>query len=155
MKIDWEQIAAHIADNISARDRITEELGLDPSDHKAYWLALWSVAKVDLGLTSEEFWDLTSEEFEALLIRYKSLHPEQFPLPKAPAALPSDKDFRARLLKWYLQNTGVTRYQVYTASNKPCHKPEFYKWVRGDLPDDSATTKNLERFLTNLERPRP
>lgn len=35
------------------------------------WILLWSIARFDLHLTDEEFWNLTWDEFTALLSRYK------------------------------------------------------------------------------------
>jgi hypothetical protein len=34
-------------------------------------MELWAIARYDLGLSSREFWELSWDQFEALLARYK------------------------------------------------------------------------------------
>lgn len=37
--------------------------------------------------------------------------------------------------------------KIYSARNSGIHKPQFYEWVRGELPASSQTAINFERFL--------
>ena len=58
------------------------------------------------------------------------------------------KNRRATLLKEYKLATGVTANKpIYENSKSGIHKPEFYKWQKGELPATSATAINFERFL--------
>jgi hypothetical protein len=64
---------------------------------------------------------------------------------------------RKALLKEYLTKTGVRASRVWRcagqANTHSCHKPEFYAWLKGELPADSATAQSLERFLRRGEPP--
>jgi hypothetical protein len=74
-------------------------------------------------------------------------------LPKASKA---EIDRRAELLKNYKSATGnPSNMQIYQATLSGIHKPEFYEWLNGVLPIESATTQNFERFLAAKKRPIP
>ena len=61
---------------------------------------------------------------------------------------------RAGLLAAYKSATGnPSNWQIYNARNSGIHKPEFYKWLKGELHADSETTKNFERFLREKRAP--
>ena len=62
---------------------------------------------------------------------------------------------RLRLLAEYMEATGVTEYAIYMAAgrNHSCHKAEFRKWKKGELPADSETALSLERFLKSKKPP--
>ena len=45
--------------------------------------------------------------------------------------------------------------QIYSARNSGIHKPQFYEWLRGELPPSSQTAINFERFLRERQRPIP
>jgi len=68
----------------------------------------------------------------------------------------TDAERRERLLAEYKEATGFpSNKSIYEATNCPIHKPQFYKWLKGSLPADSATTINFERFLKDKRRPSP
>jgi hypothetical protein len=57
---------------------------------------------------------------------------------------------REALLNEYLNATGLTEHAVYSCAGPgthSCHKPEFLKWKKGELPPTSATSLSLEAFL--------
>lgn len=63
-------------------------------------------------------------------------------------------DRRVKLLAEYKAATGSpSNRKIYEAKHSGIHKPEFYKWVNGTLSNDSATTKNFERFLRAKKPP--
>ena len=64
---------------------------------------------------------------------------------------------RRRLLREYMEATGATEHAIYSAAGRDhsCHKPEFYRWKRGELPSDSETARSLERFLAAKQPPSP
>jgi hypothetical protein len=62
---------------------------------------------------------------------------------------------RRALLQAYIAKTGASLHKIYTASNSGIHKPEFYKWRDGTLPNSSSTTINFERFLRSQKPPIP
>lgn len=62
---------------------------------------------------------------------------------------------RRALIEAYIAKTGASLHKIYTASNSGIHKPEFYKWRDGTLPNSSSTTINFERFLRNQKPPIP
>ncbi len=63
---------------------------------------------------------------------------------------------RSKLLNEYKAATkSPSSKQIYEAGNSRIHKPEFYLWVNGTLPTDSATTANFERFLREKKPPIP
>lgn len=66
----------------------------------------------------------------------------------------NEVELRKKLLDDYTRKTGASHRSIYE-SNLGCYKPEFYKWRRGTLPRDSATTRNLERFLREGKPPVP
>jgi hypothetical protein len=63
---------------------------------------------------------------------------------------------RQKLLDDYKPATSnPSNRRIYDAENSPIHKPQFYKWLKGSLPRDSATTINFERFLREKKVPVP
>jgi len=65
-------------------------------------------------------------------------------------------DLRAALLSEYKKATGnPSNRRIYTAKNSGIHKPDFYAWLGGKLPTDSAMTINLESFLRLKKPPIP
>jgi hypothetical protein len=63
---------------------------------------------------------------------------------------------RSKLLTEYKAATkNPSNKRIYGARNSGIHKPEFYEWVNGALPPDSATTINFERFLREKKPPIP
>ena len=63
---------------------------------------------------------------------------------------------RATLLAEYKLAAGnPSNKRIYEARNSGIHKPQFYEWLRGELPDDSETTKNFEKFLSAKKAPIP
>ena len=63
---------------------------------------------------------------------------------------------RAQLLAEYKSATGnPSNKRIYEANNGGIYKPEFYRWLAGKLPSDSATTIAFERFLKNKKPPIP
>ena len=63
---------------------------------------------------------------------------------------------RERLLADYKQGAGnPSNKRIYEARNSSIHKPQFYEWLRGDLPATSETTINFERFLREKKSPIP
>jgi hypothetical protein len=86
---------------------------------------------------------------------YSRLVPDD-PTPEPPASRSSSSTVqrRAVLLDEYKQATGnPADHKIYTADNVPIHKPEFYEWKNGTLSDDSATTINFERFMSEKKPP--
>ncbi len=73
--------------------------------------------------------------------------------PQTPAALARS---RRELLAEYKRRTGVnTNAAIYKARNSGVHKPEFYRWLTGQLRSTTATARSLETFLHGGERPKP
>jgi hypothetical protein len=62
---------------------------------------------------------------------------------------------RVALLEAYKGKTNTSNRKIYESSNSGIHKPEFYKWLGGRLPNSSATTMNFERFLRGNRPPAP
>ena len=63
---------------------------------------------------------------------------------------------RAKLLAEYKVTTKTpSNKRLYEARNSGIHKPEFYEWLNGTLPTDSATTITFERFLREKKPPIP
>ncbi len=61
---------------------------------------------------------------------------------------------RQQLLAAYKSATGnPSNKRIYEAANSGIHKPEFYHWVKGSLPSESATCINFERFLRDRKPP--
>lgn len=84
------------------------------------------------------------------------------PLTPAPEAkqphTPTDKrdPLRVKLLSEYGAATGSpSNRKIYTARNSGINKPEFYAWLRGDLPEKSKTTIKFEKFLRAKKYPIP
>lgn len=51
--------------------------------------------------------------------------------------------------------TDISDNMICEAKNSLIYRPRFLSWKRGELPDDSATTKNFERFLSEGKPPIP
>lgn len=63
---------------------------------------------------------------------------------------------RRELLSEYRKASGDPSHRkIYTARNSGINKPEFYAWIRGELPDTSKTTIKFEKFLRSKKRPIP
>lgn len=63
---------------------------------------------------------------------------------------------REKLLNEYKTVAGnPSNRAIYIAKNSGINKPEFYAWLRGELPDSSLTTINFEKFLRSGKRPIP
>lgn len=85
--------------------------------------------------------------------------------PKSEVGIPdevhNEEARRRSALAEYKAATGnPSNKRIYEARNSGIHKPQFYEWQRGELPADSATTRNFERFLAEKKppiarRPRP
>ena len=61
---------------------------------------------------------------------------------------------RKQMLEKYKQATGnPSNKSIYEAKNSMIYKPEFYKWRKGELPQNSSTTVNFERFLNSAHPP--
>jgi hypothetical protein len=73
--------------------------------------------------------------------------------PKALSEGSSEVERRAKLLSDYKAATGAKDYHIFTATNSGIHKPEFYQWKNGRLPDKSKVTKRFEAFLKAKKRP--
>jgi hypothetical protein len=61
----------------------------------------------------------------------------------------------ALLAEYKTATNGVSNKRIYEARNSGVHKPEFYGWLRGDLPTHATPTLNLERFLRAKKLPIP
>ena len=78
------------------------------------------------------------------------------PTTGASVELSDDESRREQLLVAYKAATGnPSNKSLYEAKNSGIHKPEFYSWVSGDLPADSATAINFETFLRLKKPPIP
>ena len=67
--------------------------------------------------------------------------------PSAQPLLSGEVERRSRLLAEYKATTKVdSNRRIYSAHNSGVHKPEFYEWLKGTLPANSSTSRNLERF---------
>ena len=63
---------------------------------------------------------------------------------------------RRKLLAEYKAATkNSSNKRIYEARNSGVHKPEFYQWLNGTLPTESATTISFERFLREKKPPIP
>jgi hypothetical protein len=64
-------------------------------------------------------------------------------------------EHRRALLAEYKGATKASNKQIYEARNSGVHKPEFYEWINGKLPNHSTPAKSLERFLAEKKPPIP
>lgn len=104
--------------------------------------------------------DQIATEVSALLPIYPTIYifrpQDSVPIPTGPASLPSEVERRKQLLTEYKATTRVdSNRKIYTARNSGVHKPEFYQWLKGTLPSDSAPATNFERFLVAKKPPQP
>ena len=61
---------------------------------------------------------------------------------------------RQKLLAEYKAATGnPPNKRIYEAVNSGIYKPQFYEWLKGKLPSESATAQNFERFLREKKPP--
>jgi len=75
---------------------------------------------------------------------------------ETPISAADEKIRRERLFADYKEATGnPSNKRIYEAKNSGIHKPEFYEWLNGRLPVDSATAINFERFLKLKKPPTP
>ena len=81
----------------------------------------------------------------------------QTPAAEGPGPREAEVKRRKALLKEYLAKTGVRTSRVWRcagqANTHSCHKPQFYAWLKGELPAESAPAQSLERFLRRGEPP--
>ena len=69
-------------------------------------------------------------------------------IPENTSNMAKEMERRATLLAEYKAATNnPSNRRIYEANNSTIHKPQFYKWLKGSLPRDSATAINFERFL--------
>ena len=59
------------------------------------------------------------------------------------------------LLEYKNATDGPSSRRIYNARNSGIHKPEFYEWLRGELPNTSQTAISFERFLAEKKPPIP
>jgi hypothetical protein len=92
------------------------------------------------------------EEFEE-----KQLTKNQSPVMRSVSTSQDEEiERRRKLLSEYKTATkNSPNKRIYEAKNSGVHKPEFYQWVNGTLPADSATTITFERFLREKKPPIP
>lgn len=59
---------------------------------------------------------------------------------------------RAKMLADYMRDSG-TQFPswIYQDRRSGLHKPQYYQWLRGDLPSTSTMSIKLERFLANKQ----
>jgi hypothetical protein len=63
---------------------------------------------------------------------------------------------RRKLLDEYKNATGrPSNRKIYTSANSGIHKPQFHKWLKGELQATSKTSIQFERFLRGKKRPIP
>jgi hypothetical protein len=75
---------------------------------------------------------------------------------RAPAESNAEVSRRKGLLADYKSGAGnPANKRIYEARNSGIHKPQFYSWMRGELPADSGTCLNFERFLREKKPPIP
>jgi hypothetical protein len=115
--------------------------------------AIQSTIKINF----QEISKLSAREFQSLRL------PEDKLLPKTSTGLlgesgksvsEEETDRRSKLLAEYKAATcNPSNRQIYEARNSGIHKPQFYQWLKGKLPSDSATAMNFERFLREKKAP--
>jgi hypothetical protein len=108
-------------------------------------------------IISEEALFRTISQHAGYTLRSSAQRTES-PLPSSPLTAKtkgSTAKRREQLLNEYKNKTGASNKKIYESSNSGIHKPQFYEWVRGTLPDSSTTTVNFERFLREQKPPRP
>lgn len=65
-------------------------------------------------------------------------------------------EYRQKLLADYKAVTGdPSNMKLYQARNSGIHKPDFYAWIKGTLPERSKVTKSFEAFLMAKRPPIP
>jgi len=78
------------------------------------------------------------------------------PIKAAKATASDERTRRGKLLDDYKAAAGnPSNKRIYEARNSGIHKPDFYAWLKGELPQESAMSINLERFLRLKQRPIP
>jgi hypothetical protein len=76
--------------------------------------------------------------------------------PQHEVSLPAEVARRKKQLEDYKTATGQpSNRSIYTAKNSGVHKPEFYAYLSGELPETSQMFKNFERFLRDKKKPIP
>jgi hypothetical protein len=72
------------------------------------------------------------------------------------SATDSEVARRSALLAEYKAATrNISNKRIYEARNSKIHKPEFYRWLSGNLPANATPTLNFERFLREKKLPIP
>lgn len=115
------------------------------------------------GVTIDQFTARVHQKLQTLswwvqfqhTIRERSLRPVSASI-ETPLNNANDlKTHRKTLLDEYKRVTGVKADKaIYEYRKAGIHKPEFYKWRRGELPATSQTARNFERFLMEQRPPR-
>lgn len=168
-------LARSLEDTKKYEQSLLRRLGVrtDLDDPEEFHLRLWAAAR-HMGLSTEEFWSLAPREFCALLelkVREFELR-EGAPEPRrdtsGPGDLPPQNEppprldgngeiiRRQQLLADYRLATGnPSNKKIYEARNSGIHKPQFYGWLKGELPATSQTAINFERFLSEKKPPIP
>jgi hypothetical protein len=62
---------------------------------------------------------------------------------------------RSLLAEYKAATKNPSNKQLYEARNSGIHKPDFYAWLNGKLPSESAMSINFERFLRLRKPPIP
>jgi hypothetical protein len=97
-------------------------------------------------------------EWHGKLLEREAEHSTATKKSRQPVGKPTDTEVerRAKLLADYKAATGnPSSKRIYEAENCPIHKPQFHRWLRAELPANSKTTKDFERFLREKRRPIP
>jgi hypothetical protein len=154
----YQRWLAHLAERVVLKVMTALER-LDEGDPDALLLSYHGLSKSDV----EE------QMREAMFAMASAYAPGVSGFVKAPARppLPLERDpiqvadlskvqRRAKLLEEYKAATNNTsNKRIYEAKNSGVHKPEFYRWINGELPSGSSTAMNFERFLQAKRPPIP
>ena len=115
-----------------------------------------SALEEEISLTLVRYGSISSEVVEGKLETAHDIALEQTAAKSIEESAGQLAETRSKLLEEYKAATGnPSNMQIYQASNSGIFKPEFYKWRRGKLPEDSKITVRFERFLRAKKRPIP
>lgn len=109
-------------------------------------------------LQSSKHWENWREIHQGLAQVFSAATPTEPQISSLSGSVPICDEMvkRESLLTEYKAATGnPSNKRIYEARNSGIHKPEFYAWLRGKLPDQSATRANFERFLKDKKPPIP
>lgn len=142
----------------TVRNRCDEVVRLSAGQLNQAWLES-TFAEIRGRIESTQEW----RDYQRELLRIANL--QSIPQGSNTSVIPSEEDpnfrpqeieRRTRLLAEYKSATGnPSNRAIYTARNSGIHKPEFHRWLRGDLPASSQTLINFERFLRDKKHPIP